>query len=121
MLRRLATLLLALAVLTGGVATCPCIVKACAVGRAMPMDCCDDSKPGIGAPDCCPGGSQLSQQAASPLADSPARSVLQIAWQAEPVAAAIVPSLPSFRIDTRERGGAPPGRTLLTQHTSLLL
>jgi hypothetical protein len=121
MLRRLATLLVALAVVAGGVATCPCVVKACAIAKAKPMDCCE-KKPGLNAPDCCPGGTQLSQHDAAPTVVNPIRHVIALADQVVPLAATVNarPELPAVAL-LPEPSGAPPGGPLVAQHTSLLL
>ena len=120
MLRRLSITLLALAIVGGGVATCRCITKLCAVAMAKQMDCCDDGE-GVSAPDCCPQGTQVSRHSASPLADSPARLVIAAATQMVAVAVTVTaPELPLV-LQVVEPEAAPPGGSLIAQHTSLLL
>jgi hypothetical protein len=119
--RRLLIALLALAVVGGGVASCPCIAKACAMAQAKAMSCCEKAA-GLNAPDCCPGGTQLSRQDAAPAAVNPAAAVLAIAATVAPFGTTVMTSpeptgVPALAFSS----AAPPGGTLVAQHTSLLL
>jgi hypothetical protein len=122
MLRRLAVLLLAAAVIAGGITTCPCITTACTIAMGRQMDCCNDARrDGIGAAKCCPGGTQLSQQTASPAADPPARTMLALAVRSVAVAGSMPAPLRGVTARAIDPGAAPPGGSLIAQHTSLLV
>jgi hypothetical protein len=122
MIRRLAALLLSVVMLLAGVVAAPCTSHAtCAMAQARPMDCCA-GKNGISAPGCCEGKSQLSRSAAPATVEGSAQTASTPPGTLLPALAAvvIVPTainLPA-RIDAR---AAPPGGTLIAQHTSLLL
>jgi hypothetical protein len=91
------------------------------MAMAKQMDCCNDNGDGISAPDCC-ANAQLGQPAASQPADRPVRSALTVSFAVAPLPAipVLAPplSLTGERIDP---SAAPPGGTLIVQHTSLLL
>jgi hypothetical protein len=121
MTRRLATALLAAAMLVAGVVVGPCTGNAaCAMARLQQMDCCKSPPAGINAPRCCPDVSQVGRNASPATTDRPTHRALQApAMQLVPVAAATVPPVVvrALRIDP----AAPPGGSLIAQHTSLLL
>lgn len=99
----------------------PCVGRAqsCGMRWVGRMDCCN-AKVGISAPSCCNGKQQVSIVIAASH-DRPAKCTLAV------LAVHVVPAVLSFtepqifslqRIDAR---AAPPGGTLIAQHTSLLL
>ena len=100
----------------------PCLGQglSCAMARARQMDCCS-AKAGIGAPPCCTGKQQV-RNAIAVTPDRPAQKTLAAsAVHVMPVVVAFVDPTRVFapqRIDVRT---APPGGTLVAQHTSLLL
>jgi hypothetical protein len=121
MVCRFAVVLLALATVITSTVSCPCVTKSCAMAVAKQMDCCNDDGDGIGAPDCC-ANAQLGQPAVSQPADRPARSALTVSFAVAPLPA--VPALTAPLSPTADRidpSAAPPGGTLIVQHTSLLL
>lgn len=121
MLRRLAVSLLCVAMLVAGMVTASCASAGCPMPQ-MKMDCCQGPPAGISAASCCEKPPQLSRLAAPATAERAAKFQPQLAF------ASIVPIVVSTaatahrvaitRIDAR---AAPPGSTLVAQHTSLLL
>jgi hypothetical protein len=122
MTRRLAALLLTIAMTLAGVLATPCVSRAaCAMAQARPMDCCA-GKPGISAPSCCDGKSRLARDAIPATLERSAPTAAQTLDT--PLPAPLAPVIVNAhsdalpRIDSR---AAPPGGTLIAQHTSLLL
>jgi hypothetical protein len=122
MTRRLAVLLLSTAVMLTGVVAAPCASHAaCAMAQAGPMDCCA-GKTGISAPSCCDGKAQLSRKATPATAERSAQMTLDLPGTLLPTLTPVV--VAATRIDAPPRAdarAAPPGGTLIAQHTSLLL
>jgi hypothetical protein len=87
---------------------------------AWQTDCCE-TKAGIGMPACC-DGKQRVRSAIAVMADRPVQKMLGVS--AVHVAPAVVAFADPTRIAAAQRidaCAAPPGGTLLAQHTSLLL
>ena len=122
MTRRLAALLLSAAMMLAGVVAAPCASHAaCAMAQARPMDCCA-GKIGISAPGCCDGKSRVSRNATPATADRSAQTTLQSPSTLVPSLTQVV--VVTARIDAPARTdarAAPPGGTLIAQHTSLLV
>jgi hypothetical protein len=120
--RRLAVSLFCAAFLLAGTLG-PCTSNAaCAMARAQQMDCCKRPPVGISAPRCCSGAQQISGNTtpATPARPGHSHLIAPSMHLAPAVVAVIEPALivPRDRIDP---GAAPPGGTLIAQHTSLLL
>ena len=123
MRRRLATLLLSTVMILGGVVAGPCIGSAsCALAQGQLINCCKSPGAGISTPRCCNGRPQLARNA------TPATAARQVhgglAAPAMPVASvAVEPADPTqlFAPQRVDAATAPPGGTLVAQHTSLLL
>jgi hypothetical protein len=121
MYRRLATLLLSATLILVGVILPPCAGAAsCTMGWNQRTDCCA-VKMGISAPRCC----NATQQVRGATPATPERSAQKPL--SGPVANA-TPIDPSIGSAAREAFGlrvdsaaAPPDRTLIAQHTSLVL
>ncbi len=123
MARRLLTVVLNAAILLGSVVGGPCATRAtCAMARARHADCCATAQPGIHAPRCCAGAPQLADARMAATTDRPlpeARTTPSVV-----VVACSAPAPSAGQSGARlypERAPAPPGRTLIAQHTSLLL
>jgi hypothetical protein len=122
MTRRLARALLAAALIIAGVVVGPCTGNAsCPMFRLQQMDCCKAPPAGISAPRCCDDAPQMGRNVAPATADRPAHRALHA--PAMPLVTLAAPSAPtetlrSLRVDP---AAAPPGGTLIAQHTSLLL
>jgi hypothetical protein len=121
MVHRLAAVLLSAAVILAGVALSPCTSRAsCALAAAARMDCCT-AKNGISAPRCCSGHQQV--RTATPA--TPERSAHDLrAASASHVVSAVRALAAAARTNPLRRiepAAAPPGGTLVAQHTSLLL
>jgi hypothetical protein len=119
--RRFAALLLSVAMLFIGLAASPCASSAsCMMMAARPMDCCA-SKAGISKPSCC-DKQQVSRNAAPVTPDRPVQTSLT--GPVQHIASVVVTLADSTRTLLGGRidpGVAPPGGTLIAQHTSLLL
>jgi hypothetical protein len=118
--RRVASLLLSLAMVLGGTAAAQCVGHAaCLAALQRPMDCCA-AKNGISNPSCCEG-KQVRRDAGPVTPDRPVQSSL-----AAP-AAQVAPFSPlrepvhGTAAGQSDAGAAPPGGSLIAQHTSLLL
>src|SRR5262245_46677047 len=116
--RRLSTLLLVVAVILAAVAGSPCTGRAFCL-RARTADCCS-SKPGIGTPRCCEGPQRLTRAASPATVERPAASLYAPSAPGASVAVARVASTSAVSARRPERTHAPPGDTLIAQHTSLL-
>lgn len=123
MTRRPAALLLAAAMIVAGVVASPCAGNAaCAMVAARPMDCCKGPGAGISAPRCCHGSQQVSRGATPVITEGPVQSAPPApAMQVRSVVVAFVHSTHVFAPRRVDAGAAPPGGTLIAQHTSLLL
>jgi hypothetical protein len=121
MLRRCASLLLTLAVLLGGTAVAPCAGNAsCPMMAARPMDCCA-AKTGISKPSCCET-KQIRHSPAPVTPDRPVQSSLAAPdARVAPVVLALRSPTRAVVVGRIDAGTAPPGGTLIAQHTSLLL
>jgi hypothetical protein len=124
MSRRLLILLLNAAVVLSGVLSGPCASSAaCPMARAQHSNCCDSMKPGIGTPRCCTSRQQLSRGAMAtttnvrPLHGTLVAAAVHVA----PTAAAVSTAQHAAGPPRITVGPAPPGGTLIAQHTSLLL
>lgn len=121
MVRRLAAVLFSAAMICAGTALSPCVGRAaCALAGAARMDCCT-AKNGISAPSCCSGHQQIRN--ATPAAPEGPAPSLHGAPATQVVAAGRScadprQTHPVRRIDSN---AAPPGGTLIAQHTLLLL
>ena len=122
MTRRLATALLAAALLGAGVIVGPCSANAsCAMLRAQQMDCCKRPPAGISTPRCCADGQQVSRHVTPATAERPTHRALHAsAMSLVSIGVATAPPdvVRALRIDA---AAAPPRGTLIAQHTSLLL
>jgi hypothetical protein len=121
MFRRLAALLFSAAVILASVALSPCTSRAsCALATAARMDCCM-AKSGISAPRCCSGHQQV--RTATPATPERSAHDLRVAAATRVVSAgrALVDSAPMSPFRCVDPDAAPPGGTLVAQHTSLLL
>ena len=120
--RRLAALLLAAAIVLAGVVAGPCAGGACALAQARQMDCCKDAGAGISAPRCCDGHRQLSRPATPATVERVlAASAAVPICDAPVVLASSGSAQPSLLLRRIPPGSAPPGGSLIAQHTSLLL
>lgn len=121
--RRLAVSLLCTAFLLAGVLAGPCTSNAaCAIARAQQMDCCKGPPVGISAPRCCTGAPQISGNNAPATPERPAHSRLIVpSMQLAPAIVAVIEPAPIIALQRIDPGAAPPGGTLIAQHTSLLL
>jgi hypothetical protein len=123
MRRRLATLLLSAAMILASVLAGPCMSSAsCPLAQGQQIDCCKGPGAGISAPRCCDGRHQVGRTAPPATAERQVHSGL--AAPAMPVApVAVEPTDPSqlFAPQRVDAATAPPGGTLVAQHTSLLL
>ena len=123
MLYRLAAMVFTVAIALAGVTLAPCgSGTLCASVAAQQMDCCKGPPAGISAARCC-NGSQQVRHAPPPATSerSLQRTLAPPAMQAVTVdAPQLVPPqiVSAARIDPT---AAPPGGTLIDQHTSLLL
>lgn len=118
MLRRFATLLLALALIGAGFGTGACPAGSC-LTAAKKMDCCPTG--GLHKPSCCPPAEQLSQPATAPAADRPIQHLLAAAvLHGVPLAVAAAPARLVGVPRTIDPAAGPPG-SLIAQHTSLLV
>ncbi len=122
MTRRLGIVLFSVSIVFTAVVAAPCTGGvACAMARAH-MDCCDGVSAGISAPRCCNGPQQVSRNATPVTAERPMQSSLAVpTWYAAPVALAHTSPARTLRPLGTSPGTAPPGGTLIAQHTSLLL
>jgi hypothetical protein len=121
--RRLAVSLLCTAFVLAGVVAGPCTGNAaCALASAMQMDCCKGPPSGISAPRCCAGARQIGGATAPATAERPAHSrlIAPTMTVAALVAAIDAPARVHAAHSIASRA-APPGGTLVAQHTSLLL
>lgn len=120
--RRLAISLLSVAFLAAGIFAGPCTANAaCAMARAQQMDCCKGPPLGISAPSCCPGTQEITGSSAPVTPERPVQSHL-VAPLTQLASTAVVASAPNRFVAARiDPGAAPPGGTLIAQHTSLLL
>jgi len=100
----------------------PCVGQqlSCAMQSVERMDCCN-AKPGISAPSCCSGKQEVNKVIALPrdrLAKyAPAASAAHVF----PVVASFGDPTRVFALQRIDARAAPPGGTLIAQHTSLLL
>jgi hypothetical protein len=120
MYRRLAALVLSVALSLTAMAAAPCVGRAsCAMASARQRDCCSQQS-GIATPRCC--GEQRMQRPATPATlERPAPPALAAN---APYLAAIPPLVApanSVLVRSHAAGADPPGGTLVAQHTSLLL
>ena len=122
MSRRLTALLLVAAIVLAGVMAGPCAGRACAMAQARQMDCCKDAGVGISAPRCCDGHHELSRAATPATVERvlPASAAVPIS-DAPVVLASSAAAQPSMVLRRIPPGSAPPGGSLIAQHTSLLL
>jgi hypothetical protein len=121
MARRLAALLFSAAMILASVAMAPCTSQAsCALASGRRMDCCT-AKTGISVPRCCNGNQQVSSTTPAtpeqPIQSTLAASAMHVA----PARLALANSPQTHRSGRIDAGPAPPGGTLIAQHTSLLL
>jgi hypothetical protein len=121
--RRLAVSLLCSAFVLAGVMAGPCPGNAaCALASARQTDCCKGPPIGISAPRCCAGGQEIGGRTAPATPERPAHSRLVApATQLAPAAVAVIEPAPIVIPQRIDPGAAPPGGTLIAQHTSLLL
>lgn len=121
--RRLAVSLLCTAIVLAGVVAGPCGSNAaCALASARQMDCCKGPPIGISAPRCCAGAQQISGTTAPATAERPAHGrLIAAAMQVAAPAAAINAAARLHAAPRTAARAAPPGGTLVAQHTSLLL
>lgn len=121
--RRLAVSLLCTAFVLAGVVTGPCAGNAaCALASAQQMDCCKGPPIGISAPRCCKGAQQISRTTVPATPERPAHSrLLAPPIQLAPAIVAVIAPAPIVTLQRIDPGAAPPGGTLIAQHTSLLL
>ncbi len=117
----LPALLLSAAMVVASVAS-PCIGRASSCTMAWQMDCCR-AKIGISAPRCCDGREQVGSNTLPATPQGPVQTILAAlaAYVVLPVALAVpaptwLAAPVGFAADA-----APPGGTLIAQHTSLLL
>lgn len=118
--RRLTVLMLTAAFVLAGVVS-PCVgqQRSCAMPWVGQMDCCK-AKAGISAPPCCSGKQQVDRDIAVSRERPAGNTLAVLAVHVLPVVAFADPK----RIGAVERieaCTAPPGGTLVAQHTSLLL
>jgi len=122
MSRRPAAVLLSAAIAIAGLIGAPCVTRACAMVQARQMDCCKATGAGIRAPRCCTGSREVSRQATpatvTRVANSPAPA-MSVATM--PVVAQTAEPTHALRFAHLPNGTAPPGGTLIAQHTLLLL
>jgi len=122
MLRRLAALLTSVALIAVALAASPCASRAaCRMVAAQQMDCCANT-PGIGTPRCCPEQKQLAHRTTPATPDRPLHGLRTIlVASALPVVLVLAAPLRPALARGIDPGAAPPGGTLISQHTSLLL
>jgi hypothetical protein len=119
MLRRLASTLLATLLAFGAVIAAPCAASATCV-MARHMHCCATAV-GLHARGCCDGVRQVGRVAPAATA-VPQMSSAPVPPSAGAVPTAVWVASPPVQIARAPvPGPAPPGRSLLTQSTSLLL
>lgn len=116
MLRRLATLLLALSVTLAGLMAKPHAAACCVVRQAPGHDCCK-APAQLRTSDCCRGNPQLTDRAVHSQQQPPPALPLALAAPALDAAAQAAEWVATVPL---QRGLAPPG-SLIAQHTSLLL
>jgi len=121
MRRRFPALLLSLAMLFVGLAVAPCGSSAsCMMMAARPMDCCA-TKTGISKPRCC-AKPQVSRNVAPVTPDRPVRTAMTAPMQhVASVVVTLVNATRTLRVRRLDAAAAPPGGSLIAQHTSLLL
>lgn len=117
MLRRLATLLLAISVTVVGLTARPHAAACCVVQQAPMHECCKAAQ-NLRASSCCRGSQDLKHRTVNSQLQTPQPSLLTV--HLGPLLAAPAPTTGTVRVAQRARGLAPPG-SLTAQHTSLLL
>lgn len=121
MVRRLATVLLGAAMIFASSVLAPCTGSAaCTLAGAARMNCCTATH-GISTPRCCSEHQQVRN--ATPAApERPAQS-MRVASAAHVVSTvhALTASARTNPLRRIDPPAAPPGGTLVAQHTSLLL
>ena len=122
MLHRLAAMVFTVAIALAGVTLAPCgSGTMCPSFAAQQMDCCKGPPAGISAARCCNGSQQVRHAPPATSERSLQRTLAAPALQAVTVdAPRLAPPqiVSAARIDPT---AAPPGGTLIDQHTSLLL
>ena len=121
--RRLAVSLLCAAFILAGVLAGPCPgTGACAVASAQQMDCCKRPPIGISTPRCCAGGQEIGGSTSPATPERPSHSrLIAPSMHLAPAVVAVLAPAPIVIPQRIDPGAAPPGGTLVAQHTSLLL
>lgn len=121
-MRRLAALLIAVALVLTGAVLAPCPDGRCAMKQARSMACCQQD--GLTKPSCCEAPAQLSQAVPAGVPErgidvGAAHGGVHAAAIGVAVVPAAAPASPRLGRELT-RAKSPPG-TLVARHTSLLL